>query len=319
MSLISQLNINQLRIFELVYRERSMTAAARLLGMTKSGASQHIHALEGMIGIPLFDRIGKRLVPTEQARILYSACHDSFERIDEALDQVTDKTRTLRGQVSLGLPIEFGNNVVVPLLAKFIRENPGISLSLAYGFVTEMSRRMLDGELDFSFIDAFELDARFVTRKIYDERLELCASKDYLAALKSGPRIHDRAFYERLDYVDYQAGGPLVKFWFGGQFGGEGGSGRSFAPKIRVHAMDVQGVAKLILGGVGAGVLPVHLISQLGPAKLKLVALPGKGKAVTNEIRVAALKDRKLSLAATRARDWLEAGISALGMHRKSR
>ena len=55
--LIDQLNLNQLRIFESVYRTQSMTQAAVELGLTQSGVSQHIRALEDVLGLSLFDRI----------------------------------------------------------------------------------------------------------------------------------------------------------------------------------------------------------------------------------------------------------------------
>jgi len=63
--LIDQINLNQLRVFESVYRTKSMTHAARELHLTQSGVSQHIKALEDVLTLKLFDRI-KHFINTPQ-------------------------------------------------------------------------------------------------------------------------------------------------------------------------------------------------------------------------------------------------------------
>ena len=91
--LIDQINLNQLRVFESVYRTKSMTHAARELHLTQSGVSQHIKALEDVLELKLFDRIKQKLVPTPSARELYKNTAKSFEDIETILNKLkkTDK------------------------------------------------------------------------------------------------------------------------------------------------------------------------------------------------------------------------------------
>ncbi|MCC6137911.1 MAG: LysR family transcriptional regulator, partial [Bdellovibrionaceae bacterium] len=58
--LLDQINMNYLRIFEAVYRTRSMTQAANELHLTQSGISQHIKSLEDTLDLQLFDRIKQK-------------------------------------------------------------------------------------------------------------------------------------------------------------------------------------------------------------------------------------------------------------------
>ena len=88
--LIDQINLNQLRVFESVYRSKSMTHAARELHLTQSGVSQHIKALEDVLELKLFDRIKQKLVPTPSAKELYASTAKSFEDIVSELDRQTD-------------------------------------------------------------------------------------------------------------------------------------------------------------------------------------------------------------------------------------
>ncbi len=69
--IIDHINLNYLRVFECVFRTGSMTTAAQELHLTQSGVSQHIRSLEDVLGIRLFDRIKKKLIPTTTADILF--------------------------------------------------------------------------------------------------------------------------------------------------------------------------------------------------------------------------------------------------------
>ena len=50
------MSLLQLRTFVEVYRRRSLSDAARAIGITQPAASQHIASLEAQLGHPLFDR-----------------------------------------------------------------------------------------------------------------------------------------------------------------------------------------------------------------------------------------------------------------------
>jgi len=106
--IINQLNLNQVRVFECVYRTKSMTAAARELHLTQSGISQHIKSLEEFIGVPLFDRINQRVVPTPSAVVLYETCRKSLASLEEAFSEIQAEKNQLSGRVHIGMPTEFG-------------------------------------------------------------------------------------------------------------------------------------------------------------------------------------------------------------------
>src|ERR1700722_8954080 len=97
--IVDQLNLNQLRIFENVYRTRSMTEASRELHLTQSGVSQHIKSLEDVLGFRLFDRIKHRLVPTPKAAAFYLHVSQGLLQIEHALVDLKGDVRKLTGIV----------------------------------------------------------------------------------------------------------------------------------------------------------------------------------------------------------------------------
>jgi len=290
---LNNINLNHLRIFSEVFQTLSMTEAAERLALTQSGVSQHMKALEESLGVKLFDRVKQKLLPTTAAKTLFEDCQKGFFEIDKGLTRIVGEPKELSGSVAIGMPIEFGNNILLPLIAQFRKKYPAVYYNLNLDFANVLNEKLLNGDLDIAFVDDFKMDYQVETRKVYDEKLDLCISKDLLK--KYGPVQHTKAFYESLDYVGYQKGGPMLRMWFNHHL-----KNANLNLNIAMHVMDVWGVARLIQCGVGAAILPEHFVLRFQKEGQKISTLPGMGKPLINTIHVAVLKTRTLS-PATRA------------------
>ena len=292
--IIDSLNINSLRVFERVYATKSMTAAAKELGLTQSGVSQHIKNLEQSLGKVLFDRLKHKLVPTRNADELAKSCHRHLLAIERALRQITGQTEKLRGEVRVGLPLEFGNNFILPLLTQIGRLHPEVTFQIKYGHASEMNGLLLRGEIDFAFVDSFALDTQINLTPVWDETLALCMSQEYKKHLfgKKDP-AHAVSSYDQLDFVDYVEGAPVLAMWFKHHLK------KPFIPNVRANLMDVQGMSRIIREGLGAGILPLHVASRINTQyKNILYVFEGSKKPLTNTISLGVVNERTLSSSA---------------------
>lgn len=283
--IIDHVNLNHIRIFECVFRTKSMTHAATELHLTQSGVSQHIKSLEDMLGVKLFDRIKQKLVPTSSGRVLFEKCSQGLSVIEKALWTVKGADNQLSGIVSIGMPIEFGNNLVLPILAQLSKKHPLVHFKIKLGFASAMNDMLLDGSLDFAFIDDFKVNSRIKIEKVFDEVLELCASEVYMKKKPASKNV--RAYYECLEYVEYQDEEPVLRMWFLHHLGS-----RLLDLTVRATIMDVQGIARLIQSDVGAGILPHHLLMKLQKDGHKIYRFKGCGKPLKNTISAAYLSER---------------------------
>jgi DNA-binding transcriptional LysR family regulator len=297
--IIDQLNLNHLRIFESIFRTRSVTAAAKELHLTQSGASQHLKAFEEMLGVKLFDRIKQRIVPTPSAHRLYEKCARSLGDIERALTDIKRQGDQIAGPVSIGMPLEFGNNVVIPLIPEFAKDHPLVTYGLKLGFAGEMNERLLDGELDFALVDTFNMDRRVETQRVYDEILDLCVSADLMKRL--GKEKNERKYFESLEYIEYERDEAILRMWFGHHLGT-----RNLNLNVRATVMDVQSVARMIGLGLGAGILPHHLTLKLQKEGHEIVTFRGCGTALKNSISLAYLRDRTQTPASLAMMEWLK-------------
>ncbi len=211
--------------------------------------------------------------------------------------------------MSIGVPVEFGNNIILPLLSQFLKKHPQLKVDVKYGYAYEMNELILNGKLDFAFVDGFGFDKRIHTEVVCNETLTLCVLEDYVRMKVRHPERkakdlqsrEDKKFFESLEYVEYMSGEPVLRMWFKHHF-----HHQNLTLNVRATAMDVQGVARLILSGLGGGVLPGHFISELGSESQNLYQFKGCGKPLKNSISIAHLRERT-HLPATKALlHWLQ-------------
>ncbi len=310
---IDNLNLNQVRIFECVYRTKSMTAAARELHLTQSGVSQHIRAFEDMLGAKLFDRINQRVVPTASASALYDNCQRSLQGLEEAFSELQAEKNQLAGRVYVGMPTEFGYNVVIPAVARFFEKYPGVRFHFRLGYGAEMNALLLRGEIDFAFVDEFAMDKKVKTAAAYDETLELVATPEYMK--KSGTTgVQNRAYFEKLRYVDFSKDEQILRRWFKHHFDDD-----AWRLPVLSTIEDSQGVARLVLAGVGVGIFPGHLVRKLEKDGVKLHVFKGKGGHLKNTISIAQLRERSHSRSVLTALEFLTTEINELNQAKRTK
>lgn len=297
LNLINKLNINQLKIFESVYRKKSMTLAAQELFLTQSGVSQHMKAFEDSLGFTLFVRNRSMLYATEEADRLYKTCLKCFEEIEGTLHLLKGaELDQVGGVIRIGVPTEFGNNVVLPFLSEWARKNSLIKFDIVYGYGVSLIEQLEKGELDMAFIDSLEKNKKIASKVVFKESLNLVASEQYLKDKKISVKAGKENIKDllALDFVDYDHKESILRLWFRYHY-----NKKNLGLNIKAWAMNVQGIASLVKQGMGTAVLPNHLTEKLLKQGVGLHVFKGaKNSSLQNEISLAWLKEKPHSKAA---------------------
>lgn len=104
------LNYHHLYYFWLVSKEESITRAAKILRLSQPSVSSQIKSLERSLNVDLFNRVGKRLVLTDQGRLV-------FRYADEIFSTGQEMIQSLKGQtVNRPVRLHIGLDDVVPKL-----------------------------------------------------------------------------------------------------------------------------------------------------------------------------------------------------------
>jgi len=86
---IKDLDLNLLRIFDAVYRQRSVSRAAEALGLSQPAVSQGLSRLRLVMKDALFTRAGRGVAPTASADALAHAVQQALALVSEALHGAT--------------------------------------------------------------------------------------------------------------------------------------------------------------------------------------------------------------------------------------
>jgi len=142
-----RLTLHQLRLLLAVTREGSVSRAAQRLHLTQPTLSTQLRQLADQVGLPLFERIGRRLHLTPAGE----AVVDSATRLEQELERLDETLAELRGDVGgkLRLAVVSTAETFIPrLLGDFRRERPAVEVSLVVLNRDAVLRRLADNRDD---------------------------------------------------------------------------------------------------------------------------------------------------------------------------
>lgn len=145
------MELSRLRVFQAVADEGSFSRAARTLFLSQPAVTQHIQALEAELGVPLFDRLGRRIALTAAGASLAQHVPQivGLVRAAEvaAREAGGEASRTLR----LGVSETLATYVLPPLLRELQRRMPGIELRLRVGDSSDLLVAVLNNTIELAF------------------------------------------------------------------------------------------------------------------------------------------------------------------------
>lgn len=124
--------------FITVVEHGSFSSAARQLGVSVSHVSRQIASLESRLNTQLFVRTTRQMVLTEPGHRLFERSQTLVEDLLAAQDSVRATQDILEGDIRISLGGKFAEDRLVPVLARFASEHPGVRLDL------DMSARNVD-------------------------------------------------------------------------------------------------------------------------------------------------------------------------------
>ena len=155
----------------------TLSAAARLRGLTQPTLGRHIETLEQLLGSPLFLRSPRGLQPTDLARELKPHLHDMAAAASAAVRDASGAANSLTGSIRITASELVGAEVLPPILTEFREAHPGIVIELMMSnIVDDLSRR----EADIAVRMAPPTQNALVAKKVGEVELGFYATGRYL-------------------------------------------------------------------------------------------------------------------------------------------
>lgn len=145
------------RTFVAIYQQGNLTKAGQELLISQPNVSVHLAALEQYVGGKLFDRMPRKMIPTELGKQLYTQVIAGVEILTST--EQTFRKNALNNQltIKLGSPLEFFYTKLSPLL-----ENIPFQLNLTFGLATDLVQQLSEGKLDFVIASQKSLESKHI-------------------------------------------------------------------------------------------------------------------------------------------------------------
>lgn len=243
----------------------NFTEAAAGLNISQSTLSQQIRQLENELGIPLFDRIGKRIALTEAGKLFYDYALKTVASANSGFELLKDLQELKTGNLTIGVSPGL-RHLFTPVLVKFMQRYPLVKMQVIFGSSDELKNRLLNHQTDLllTFEDLM-MHEHLEYQPLFQSALCLAIARKHPLAQKSNITLKEVAEL------------PLV-------LAAKGHSTREFIddafarhrlnPQVAAEINDIPTLIELVKTGKWHTVLTQSSISSSD----KLVAVPITGR-----------------------------------------
>lgn|SRR5512143_41867 len=165
------MDLHQIEIFCMLIKLRSFSGAAEALHLTQPTVSGHIKNLESDLGVMLLDRLGKRVVPTEEGEILYRYGQKLLALRDHARQEIEAVSGKMGGLLKIGGSTIPGAYILPALIGAFKKEYPSLSIQLMIDDTAKVTQAVKDGDLCIGVVGARVADGHLESHTFLTDEL----------------------------------------------------------------------------------------------------------------------------------------------------
>lgn len=143
----------RLKVFYAVAKNLSFTKASQELFVSQPAITKHIHELESLYQVRLFNRLGNKISLTEAGRVLLEYSERilaEYRRLDYSMHLLHNE---YSGQLRLGASTTIAQYVLPPILAEYTRQYPKIKLTLIETNSRNVEQALQEHSIDLGMVE----------------------------------------------------------------------------------------------------------------------------------------------------------------------
>lgn len=178
-------NLNQLKIFYTVAVEGNISSAAKKLFISQPAISMALAKLEESFDVTLLKRSARGVSLTYEGEMLFEQLETAFSAIETGEQKLKDIKNLGLGKIKIGASSSLCKYILIPLLKKYIEENPHIKVVIECQSSAKSLQLLENGRLDIAlvvnpenniktdFLPIGEFEDVFIANKTYIDNLKL--------------------------------------------------------------------------------------------------------------------------------------------------
>ncbi len=261
------MDIRQLRYFQEIVAQGSLTRAAESLHVAQPALSLHLKNMEEQLGTRLLTRSRYGVTPTEAGELLLQRARAILEDLARTEDDIRNLETDPSGIVRIGLPGTISAMVSLPLILAARERFPRITLNITEAMSGFVGDWLSQGKIDLAVLYSRSKDARIRSELLLEEELVVLWPADAERPLEMN--------MEALDNVPMvlPSGAHGLRVLIDRTFQALG-----FAPEIAMEIDSFNNIKRLVAAGFGPSILPLYAVTEevaAGSLRVSRIAAPG--------------------------------------------
>jgi len=244
-------DLERMAIFARVVEEKSFSAAARRLNLSKSLVSKQISHLETSVGARLLNRTTRALSLTDAGALFYEHCSRIVEEMEAAKLAVGRLHSEPRGLLRISAPVAFGRLHIATVLPEFLAACPDLKIDMV---TTDRFVDLAEEGYDVVVRIADQPAPHLVARRLAPVNRKMVATPEYFQRYGVPLTPEDLQTHNCLTYTYFNPHDPWRLR------GPEGEISVKATGNMRVNDDDV--LSEAVLRGLGLALLPTFIIGK---------------------------------------------------------
>lgn len=176
------MRLEQLYYIVEVAQSKSISLAAERSYISQPAISSSIAKLELELGVALFKRTNKGMIPTEVGRNVIEKASNIIDQVEEIKNIARTSAVELTGNISVAVEPSFCNTIMVNILTTFKYKHPKVNLMVKVGESNDILHDVLSGKADISIILKTEQSIKsdeIIIQKLFKDKLMIITGKSF--------------------------------------------------------------------------------------------------------------------------------------------
>lgn len=279
------MELRQLKTFQTVAKLLSFNRAAEVLHYAQSTISVQIRLLEEEFGVPLFNRLGKRIGLTEAGRMLMRYSQKMLDIEKETLARVSG-WKEPHGSLSIRIPQSIGTHFLPAVISRFQAEFPNVGFDISTCAYDTLIHELKTGVIDVAFLLADSIPFKELKSELMRvEPLVFVSHPAHPLAHRSTMGIQDLAGQS----IILPKHDCSYKMLFESML-----TERKINPRSLIEMNSIETIKQCLLEGIGVAMMP-RMTVEREIAHRTIKALPWSGEDLETGILIIWHRDKWIS------------------------
>lgn len=153
------MDIKKLLYITEIAKAGTLSAAGKKLGVAQPTLSAYLSHLEATLGVDLFLRERRRMIPTAAGKIYLDAAERIIDLKSQIYQQIHLLTRGAEESITVGVTPLRGAIKVAHIYPQFTKRFPGVKIAIREGYLRELREWVRDGSVNFAFGSCFDTES----------------------------------------------------------------------------------------------------------------------------------------------------------------